>query len=89
MAFDEEKRQNCTMEAWRAGLVGGFQALAISAPITYLADRKWAAFRNRLGVSGKVATAISPFFAMFYLKSEQVILECARRGRTVESYRGE
>ncbi len=89
MAFDEEKRQNCTMEAWRAGLVGGFQALAVSGPITYLADRKWAAFRNRLGVSGKVATAISPFFAMFYLRSEQVILECARRGRTIESYRGE
>lgn len=89
MAFDEEKRQSCTMEAWRAGLVGGFQALAVSGPITYLADRKWAAFRNRLGVSGKVATAISPFFAMFYLRSEQVILECARRGRTIESYRGE
>lgn len=84
MAFDETKRQDCTMEALQAGMVGGLQALAFSAPLSYLANRKWAAFRNRLGVSGKVATAISPFFAMFYLRSEQVILDCARRGRTVQ-----
>lgn len=81
--MDSEKRAKhvaeCQSAAMQDGLIGAAKALAVTAPVLAAALHFSPAFKRATGTSTRTGLLMSPFFLMFWLRSEQSISACARR----------
>lgn len=76
---DREGLEKCSQEALNAGVWSCARVLGVTLPAVLAAHTYWPAFRTYLGVSGKTALAVTPFFGAFFLSSELEMNACARR----------
>ena len=82
------------MDGWMDGLTDRWLLLSPACPNTVstaavlIAQRHFPSFAA-LSVSAKTALAISPFFFMFYLKSELQMNQCAKRNMMAEALQAE
>lgn len=60
------------------GLESSLATLAVSGGSVFLANRFSPHFRSSLGISGKVALALSPALGVFFLKSELILADAKR-----------
>ena len=77
----QAKQEACTREAVEAGSLAAAKALLLSSVSLAAALRFSPAFRRATGVSSRTALVISPFFGLFFLRSEQAMTACAQRRR--------
>ena len=86
MSSPRDKRiADCQSVAMQAGLIGAFKGLAVSAPALAAALYLSPGFARATGPSSRTALVMSPFFLMFWLRSEQSLTACARRSLDVNS----
>ncbi|TMW58805.1 hypothetical protein Poli38472_006950 [Pythium oligandrum] len=67
-----------TMHAYTSGLKAGAMTSMVAAAGVYAANKNWAAFRTRLGASGKMGLVVSSFLGAFTIVSEKRLLAGAR-----------
>ena len=75
---DHAHKEECVKAATEAGVKGAALGLGISAPLVAAANHFSPTFRM-FSVSTKTGLVVSPFFLMFFLRSELAMNACAQR----------
>lgn len=73
-----EARDAISWHAYTSGMKAGAMTAAVAAVAVLSANKYWAAFRNRLSVSGKTALVVSPFLGAFTISAENRLMHGAR-----------
>ena len=82
MSLEELRKKSaeeCSAQALEDGIVGGVKAGGVASAVVFGLHKFHTRFRTRLGVSGKVALVIMPFFFNFVLQSEHSISACRKK----------
>jgi hypothetical protein len=82
MNQDEARRlfnRECSNEALQDGVVAAVTAGGIASAVVLGLNKFHTGFRTKLGVSGKVALVVMPFFFNFVLRSEHSISACRKK----------